>query len=133
MKRSPVILFLGISAALLVASALIFMTGYGKYAKNKEIEREIEDLKRQAEQISGEKDSLAERIAYLQTQEFKEREAKEKLNLKKPDEAVVIIKPSVQGDETSRDADVSPAKEPEKPELSNRMKWWNHFFSVNQN
>lgn len=77
-----------------VLAALISVRAFQEAYRSRKIEAEVELLKRDAERVQKENDELSQRIAYLQTPEFQEKIAKEKLNLQKPDENVVVISPS---------------------------------------
>lgn len=95
--------------------------------RNKKIEQEIEALKQEAEKIRKENGALEEKIAYFETSEFQERVAKEKLNLQKPDEQVVVVKPGVKSEETESTQEIAQIDEMEQ-KTPNYQKWWNLFF-----
>lgn len=115
------VIFLG-----LVAVALISVAIYKENARKKQVQAEIDSLEKQAEQIRKENASLTDKIAYLGSGDFQEKEAKDKLNLQKPDESVVIIQPERSVDnpqeakEDSRQQVVVKVSMPEK--------WWKYFF-----
>lgn len=97
--------------------------------RSRRIEKEVEALRQEAAKIQNENNQLAQKIAYLQTPEFQEKIAKEKLNLQKPDENVVVVKqrvgelPSVAGVQTETvQAEI---------DVPNYQKWWNLFFKYN--
>jgi cell division protein FtsB len=126
MKRSisiPIVLFLvGISVAAFVAYA-----AYKEAGRNKEIEELISSLNGEKQKIENENNDLKEKIAYLETVQYPEKVAKEKLNMQNPDEKVAIIKTrqqqnSEQKDEVSQVAD-------EDDERPNYIKWYEHFFA----
>lgn len=111
---------------IVVAGAVGWIASKEAY-RNKKIEKEIEALKQEAERIRNENNALEEKIAYFETPEFKEKVAKEKLNLQKPDEKVVFIKPEqVQEDEVQQNATVVASNVEEN--VPNYQKWWNYFF-----
>lgn len=95
--------------------------------RNKKIEQEIAALQAEAEKIKRENGVLEEKIAYFETPEFKEKVAKEKLNLQKPDEQVVVVKPSVNLGKDMGTQEVAGVAQ-EQPQEPNYLKWWNHFF-----
>lgn len=124
-KRS----FLAKGVIFLGAAVLVFagIASYKEISKKKQIQAEIEKLSLEAEKISRENALTQEKIAYLESPDFKEKEAKDKLNLQNLGENVVIVKPTV----ASKDevASSSPAAAvPNSPEISNFIKWWNYFF-----
>jgi cell division protein FtsL len=94
--------------------------------RSRTIEQEVENLKQEAQRIENENKELTDKIAYLETPEFQEKIAKEKLNMQKQDESVIVVKPGV-----DKQSQVSGAPdETVQPEQSveNYQKWWNFFF-----
>lgn len=97
--------------------------------RNKKIEQEIEGLKQQAAQMRTENNRLQEKIAYFDTPEFKEKVAKEKLNLQKPDEQVVVIKPSPKRDVAEAQPVETAVAQEQEMQKPNYQKWWDYFFT----
>jgi cell division protein FtsB len=120
------------SYVALVFVSGVALAGFVSYSAGKEairerkIEKEIETLRAEALTIQKENNFITERIAYLETPEFQEKVAKEKLNLQKPDENVVVVKPStvpeVAGVETN------DKQKYDNDTRSNYLKWWESFF-----
>lgn len=103
------------------------------YYKKYKINKEIEDLKQQITQTEKSNQQISAMIDYLSSQNFLEKEAREKLNMKKPGEQVVIVEPS-KNTPTSSESALSQRAAPNEqtaaisePE-SNLMKWWKYFF-----
>jgi cell division protein FtsB len=72
------------------------------------------------EKLEKENQELLEKKKYYESEEFIEQEARNRLNLGKPGETVVILPPNVGQTETNL---------PEKPpELPNWQKWLKLFF-----
>ena len=100
--------------------ALIFVLGITSklMTKKRDVENEIKKLQEQSEKISQENADLALLINYLNTDTYKERQAREQLNLKKEGEYVIALpkqeESAGQGSQTSQ--------------LSNPKKWFNYFF-----
>ncbi|KKU53237.1 MAG: hypothetical protein UY41_C0020G0002 [Candidatus Moranbacteria bacterium GW2011_GWE1_49_15] len=119
-----VLFVIGAAAAVYV----VYVAGKEAY-RSARIEKEIEALKMEAEKIRTDNGNLREKIAYLDTDEFREKVAKEKLNLKKEDEQVVEIRPvtAISEEEVlgASQGTTAPVEE-EK----NYMKWWRKFFSI---
>jgi cell division protein FtsB len=115
MKRGYYIL--GILALLY----LIFLTGRSAY-QNWQTNQEVKKLKVEIETLEVENQNLQNLIAYYQTQSFKEKEARRKLGLVKPDEKVVIISKE---QAPSKKSTESISEEPKKP---NYILWWQFFF-----
>ena len=94
--------------------------------RSKTIDLEVENLKKEAEHIQNENDAIEERIAYLKTPQFQEKIAKEKLNLQKPDENIVIVKRDV--NQKPKIETLQPVAVKSEQEIQNYQKWWNFFF-----
>ncbi len=98
--------------------------------RNYHIEEEVAKLQSEADKIRIENETLAEKIAYFSSDNFREQEAKQKLGLKKADENVVVIVPRpeleknkesishTQEDGISKTGDLIP----------DYKKWWRLFF-----
>lgn len=118
-----VVLLFGMVALLFIAAAI-----YREIAKKREVQSKIEQLQKEAEQISRTNALTQEKIAYLESRDYQEREAKDKLNLASPDEQTVVIKPTIVSKENlpeTEDLAVAPQAVQQAP---NYKKWWNYFF-----
>jgi cell division protein FtsB len=87
------------------------------------IDREVAKLQDQTEKIKKDNEQLSSLIQYLNTPEYKEKEAREKLNLVKEGEHVVVLP---QGDVSG----ATNSKE-DKNRSSNYKVWLDYFFHVN--
>lgn len=116
-------LLAGVAILVFVSSAI-----YRETANKKQIQAEIDRLREEADRISKKNSIIQDKIAYFQSRDYMEMEAKDKLNLKSPDEQVIIVKPGM----ATKEAVVEPVARPEKPEMkvavANHVKWWNYFF-----
>lgn len=117
---------MAVIAAIFFAGAAI----YDEVSMKNKIQSEIDKLQQEAEKIGRENVKLGEKIAFLESQEYQEREAKDKLNLQSPDESLVIIKPGV-----SKEVSVLPENPiivmphvPDEKTAPNYEKWWDYFF-----
>ena len=74
---------------------------------------------------------LDQLISYVGSQDFLEKEAKDKLNLKKEGENVAMINESALGQEAvGGSATTTPAQNPVAPKDENKLiRWWKFFFS----
>jgi len=122
----PLLIRLGL-VGLIILVALISWSILKQVSKKKEIQKEILKLEEEASRISQENILAQERISYFESSEYKEREAKEKLNLKSPEEEVVIVKPGVIKKEEENEIEpVNPVLKNHNLE-SNFIKWWRYF------
>lgn len=90
---------------------------YRKY----QTEKEVSSLEEQISQIERDNLKLSELLGYFQKESFKEKEARAKLNFKKPGEKVIILAPS-------EEAPVKEEELQEEEKISNPRKWWGYFF-----
>jgi len=81
-----------------LAIFLLALTGFAGYhfletrLKQNKISQEVAELQEQIDEFEKKNKNLEQLSSYLQTDDFKEREAKQKLNLVKEGEKVVIVK-----------------------------------------
>lgn len=108
-----------------LAAVIFFLTK--EYYRKRQIQREITGLEQEAAKINRENLEIQEKIAYLQSRDFQEREAKDKLNLQNPGENVVVIKPGV-AREQAVETEGENMPQPLPPAVPNQQKWWNFFF-----
>lgn len=127
MKKPIVSLAAFLSVGALVVAGFVGYASFKETQRSKKIKEMISSLEEQKKNIEKENNDLKEKISYLQTGDFQERIAKEKLNMQNPDEKVTVIKQSPQQEEQEVKQDVEDNKE--TPELPNPQKWFNHFFS----
>lgn len=116
--RSKFILLL-ILAALGVLSYFFSI----EFKKRYVVEREIQNMDKQIAGLEKNNSELSNLIGYLQSPSFQEKEIRQKLNLQKPGEHVVVL-PSEKTDGTLQSAAQDGAAQ--KP---NWQKWWDYFFN----
>ncbi len=96
--------------------------------KQNGINDEIAKLQIQANKLEGENQDLKEMIDYLKTDDFREKEAKDKLNLIKEGEQMILVK------EDSLNSEIISEKKTKETELivhrGNYYYWWHYFFSI---
>lgn len=98
------------------------------YKKN-QVQKEIKSLQEEAQKISRDNTQIKEKIAYLESSEYKTKEAKDKLGLKNLEEDVIIVKPNIEKETaTEYPEDKTSTVVPEPKKESNYIKWWNYFF-----
>jgi len=116
---------------MLLGVALLFFIGF-KYSKEaykqREVNVEIANLQSEIEKLNQENKNLQGLIEYFQTEEFKEKETKDKLNLVKEGEKLVLIK--------EKEISVETANEDDEVEVvvnrPNYYWWWYYFFGIDK-
>lgn len=102
---------------------------YRQYERSVRIQTEIDVLKREADRIARENETLSEKIQYFASPNFKEEEAKEKLGLRRQEEKVMAIEGKIRFEEEKNPAAESIEPERVAWDIPNYRKWWNHFFA----
>ena len=118
---SRVFLFV-VTLALIAVAVNLGRESYRKYQLTQEIDR----LKIEIERLEGKNDQLANLMEYLKEEPYLEKEARLKLNLKKPGEKVIILSDQEQKEQEEVVNDVPEATK----EDGNHWKWWEYFFSL---
>lgn len=113
---------------ILVIIALFGYVLSKEIRKKNQVKNEIDSLRREAENIKKENMAMEERISYLNSQDYQEREARERLSLQSPDEKVVIFSPGPEKKEIISNEIISIPNAKSNP-LPNYQKWWNYFFN----
>jgi len=129
-SRKGVIFFSWLFFLAGLAALVIIGVSLGKETyRKKQIRKEIENLQAEIEKINQENSDLGNLISYLSSQEFQEKEAREKLNLQKEDEKMIVLrkdaKPQNSGDAQDENKNAG-MKEDKAP---NWKKWLELFFS----
>jgi len=118
-----VIIFLGIR---------IFNIFRIKY--DRELEKQA--LIKQVERIKQDTASLESIKEYISSSAYQEREAKQRLDLKKPEEEVVMITPGSITANLSNEELISILRDPQAekriPAQTNPERWWAFFFDKNR-
>ncbi len=126
-KKFPMIAVYFVVGA--VFAGLISYSAVREAYRNRKIEDDVENLRKQAKAIQNENDTLSKTIAYLGSQDNIEKTAKKNLNLQKSDENVVVIKPGIaQAQLTEAQKEVENGAVVEVPTYK---KWLNLFFKYN--
>lgn len=110
-----IVLSVGLVAMLFVAART--------YTQKYQVDKQIKQLQGRADQIRGENQNLSDLVNYLQTDQYKEKAAREQLNLKKDGETVVALPRTNTGEVSSA---VTTSNQ------SNPKKWYYYFFSGNE-
>lgn len=118
-----ILITIGLGTIVLFSLALTKET-YRRY----QIQKEIEELRAQAEKKERDNQQLKGLIEYFKTDDFQEKEAKEKLSVQKEGEKVLLVK----GDRAKQEKpeeDYTNQPAPKKDLRSNQRKWWDYFFA----
>ena len=99
--------------------------------RQKQVDDEVALLENEISKLSSENEDLDELINYLKSNDFKEREAKDKLNLIKEGEELVLVKENeaeIQDDQKEEESNTEIVVN--RP---NYYYWWHYFFSIENN
>lgn len=91
------------------------------YSQRKMVEKEISDVQKQINEFESANQGLKEMVAYLNSDQSLEEEARLNLNLKKDGEQVIVINNNE--DQASTSSLLVPSKK------SNLAKWKDYFFN----
>lgn len=108
------------TAVLLGMLGLVMLVSARLIIQKQEVDKEIAQLQAKADKINSQNQELSELIKYLNTPEYTDRQAREKLNLKKEGEHVVVLPKDSENDGT-----VAGANLDSRP---NYKKWYDYFF-----
>jgi len=90
------------------------------YMQKRQVDAEVAKLEAQSGELSRNNKDLSELIKYMDTPEYKEREAREKLNLSKDGEQVVVL--------PTDDELAALGGQASAVTRSNPQKWFDYFF-----
>lgn len=123
--KSRLLLLAGLVILVLIAIPVV-KESYRRY----QIEQEIKSLGKEIGQLEQSNQELADLLEYYGKESFLEKEVKLKLNLAKPGEKVVIIKPGEEAPTEGRGSSTQSVgtKEQGDEEIFNPLKWWGYFF-----
>ena len=105
----------------LVFLVLIIFPLAKTYSQRRLVEKEISDVKGQISDFEKQNQQLKDLIAYLQSDQSLEEQARLNLNLKKPGEGVIMIE--------DKKANINEILATTTDSTgSNLVKWWRYFF-----
>lgn len=128
MKDSASIFLRLVLLAILLLSGWLYLLSQKERARDKTIGSEIARLEAEAEKTRADNLSLKERISYFSSDAFQEREAKEKLDYRNPDEKVVVVRPGREGLSTGVPLLSSSQSGYNGEDTPNYQKWWRLFW-----
>lgn len=115
---------------LLLAVIWLMIVLVKTFYQKHQLDNEIANLKQEINKIDKKDQDLGSMLSYFGSQNFLEKEAKEKLNMKKEGENVVAI-PEIAGGQQPAAADQPTAIDTtqcQSQEAINLAKWWKYFF-----
>ena len=128
-NRKGVSFFSGLFFLAGLAALVMIGVSLGKETyRKRQIQKEIENLQTEIQKVNQENSDLDNLISYLSSQEFQEKEAREKLNLQKVDEKMIILRKdagSQKDEKMNGDAMNIAISEDKTP---NWKKWLEFFF-----
>jgi len=105
------------------------------WRQKRSIDKEIKELEQQVVDLEGKNSSLKQVLDYMQSEQFVEKEARTKLNYKKPGEEVAVIENRdgttavVSSTESIFDLPAEPQPAGSPRLLGNFSKWLDYFFN----
>ncbi|MDI6778158.1 MAG: septum formation initiator family protein [Patescibacteria group bacterium] len=115
-------------AGLCVLVMIGISLGREAYRK-KQIQKEIEGLQTEIQKMNRENTELSNLISYLSTQEFQEKEAREKLNLQKENEKMVVLRKEGEAKKGEGRNESQENTAPPEKKGPNWKNWLEFFFA----
>jgi cell division protein FtsL len=115
-------------AGLVILVMIGISLGKETYRK-RQIQKEIETLQTEINKVDQENSDLANLISYLSSQEFQEKEAREKLNLQKEDEKMVVLRKDAASQNSRQISEEKENTKDLEDKTPNWKKWLALFFS----
>jgi cell division protein FtsB len=109
----------------LASFAIVAYSLFKETYKKRQIQEEVKKLQEQATSLEQGNQKLKGLIDYFRTQNFSEKEAREKLNVKKEGEKVVILRSQEEQEEEAKEENLAEEKQ---LLIANPLKWWSYFF-----
>lgn len=129
-ESGGIVRMLGLKRVLAVNVALFALVSWGlagEYLRNREMQKEIDTLETRANGLQEKNGELAAATERFGSRAVLEREARLKLNLQRPGEAVVVVRnatprPVAEAGGQGANGDTGATAG------SNAAKWWHYFF-----
>ncbi len=99
-----------------------------KVQKQRVIDQEIASLEKEIEKFDRKNKSLRQYISYLKTDDFKEKEIKDKLNLVREGERLVLVRGDQDSSESLKQEESKEAKDSQVVIRRPNYYWWWHFL-----
>lgn len=112
--------------AAFIALVVVFAMGSAlvrELYREYQIKKEINSLKTEIESMQKDNYELSQFLDYYQTDQYKEAEARRRLNFKAEGEKVVMI------DNAQNNYEETQKTAQQADNIPNYRKWWNYFFA----
>lgn len=120
-------IFLFLACLALIGLAL----GVGRESYHRhQLSKEINSLEKEINKLDGRNQQLSNLVEYFSEESFLEKEARLKLNLKKPGERVIIFSQKASG-ENGQNNGIETEGDTES-RFENWWKWWEYFFKTRE-
>lgn len=96
--------------------------------RKRQIQKEIEGLQAEISALGRENGEMENMISYFSSQEFQEKELREKMNLQKSDEKMIVIRKDVVQPEKNEQDKTDNSRFAPVDNSPNWQKWWKFFF-----
>ncbi len=93
-----------------------------------QINQEIDTVKQQIEELERKNHEMQALVDYLNTDSFKEIQARQNLGLQKDGEVAVAVEPGLAADDEDQGSTFKSDENAQ--EISNGKRWWNYFFAL---
>ncbi|MBU4142579.1 septum formation initiator family protein [Patescibacteria group bacterium] len=114
---------------LLLAFVWLSLVLVRAFYKKRQLDQEIGALKSEVEKMDKKGQELNQFLGYFSSQDYLEKEAKDKLNLKKEGENVVMVQePAAEAAKENNNSAPAGAAISAPVEENNLVKWWKFFF-----
>jgi len=116
---------------LLLAVIWLALVSVRAWYRRYQLDQQIAALKNEISKMEKSDGELSQLIKYFNNQDFLEKEAKDKLNLKNAGENVMMVSEAAIGQELSAQqaASMNQPAAPQPPaEENNFIKWWKYLF-----
>lgn len=111
---------------LLIAFLLVGITK--EIVRRLSLREEIATLEQQISELEAQNRTLGEYVASINTDSFREREARKRLNVQRPGESLLILPET-----RSLTNETQIASNADAGGTSNPQRWWQYFFSPSRN
>lgn len=130
-RKNRSILRFFLSSKIIILVGLVFLIfvslALGKeLARKRKVNQQIDEVKQEIERLEKRNKELTSLIEYLNTDSFKEVQARQSLNMQKEGETAVAVPAAVKSAEEENDGGKFDFET--KEGKSNLSKWWKYFF-----